>query len=933
MIAFFRKLGWLVQRRSKEKQLAAELQFHLDEEIGERQAAGMSEPEARGAARRELGNLALVQEDTRATWSWTLLEQLVQDLRYGARTMLCNPAFTVLASLSLALGIGANTAIYSLMDALLMRRLPVVNPASLVLLKWHITGKETTDHTVVHHASGYFDDDPKMGKTSPIFPFPAFEVLRRSSGALSVLFAYRPAGRRNVIVGQQAEITGGEYVSGDYFRGLGIIPAAGRLIMRDDDLVGAPAVVVLSHGFAETRFGDAAGAVGQKVLIDNVPFTTIGVAPRGFFGVDQSKSPDLYLPFHADLLLDPEREPGSIGRYQDEHYYWTEMMGRLRPGVTVVQAHAGLAPVFDTWVAGTATTDLERKYLPRFLLQDGAAGVDRLRRSYSQPLYILLAMVGLILAIACANIANLLLARSEARRREMAVRLSIGAGRRRVIRQLLTESILRALLGGGAGMLVALWGIRFLTNLLFAGSEPLPLRPELNSGVLATALLLTLVTGLLFGLAPALQAARVDPMPVLKESRSGGPRSGARLRFGLGRMLVISQLAICLLLLVGANLFVRTLANLHSLDVGFEREELLVFKVNARQAGHRDPEILSFYNDLKRRLAAIPGVHDAAMANSPLIGAGAWGWPVVPLGQKRPENAPTGHGSGFSRSATHVLGVAPGFFSTMRIPLLAGREFDETDRRGRPPIAIVNEAWAKVYLGGGNPVGQSAISFGLNAKPQQVEIVGLARNTRYDDLTGDFPAIVYMPLEQNVGLPVDEMTFFLRTAGNPSGHAGTVREVVHQADARIPVAALSTQTAQIEHEMAPETLFARLCTAFAMLSLAIACMGLYGTTSYAVARRTSEIGIRMALGARRETIVWMVLRDVLMLAIIGLAIGLPMALGTSKVIESVLFGVKPGDPWSMVSALTILLSAALAAGYLPAWKASRTDPLVAVRHE
>jgi len=422
-------------------------------------------------------------------------------------------------------------------------------------------------------------------------------------------------------------------------------------------------------------------------------------------------------------------------------------------------------------------------------------------------------------------------------------------------------------------------------------------------------------------------------MPVIKESRSGGPRSGRPLRFGLGRTLVVSQLAICLLLLVGANLFLRTLANLHSLDVGFERDKLLVFKVNARQAGHRDPEILSFYSDLKRRLAVIPGVINVAMANCPLIGAGAWGWPVVPLGQQRPENAPTGHGSGFSRSATRVLGVAPGFFSTMHIPLLAGREFDERDRSGTLPVAIVNEAWAKVNLGGRNPIGQSVISFGFDSKPQQLEIVGLARNARYDDLTGDFPAIVCLPLEQNAGLPVDEMTFFLRTAGNPLAYAGSVREIVHRADARIPVAALSTQAAQIEHEMVPEALFARLCTAFAMLSLAIACVGLYGTTSYAVARRTSEIGIRMALGARRETVVWMVLRDVLILAIIGLAIGLPVALGASKVIQSLLFGVKPGDPWSLVAALTILLSAALAAAYLPAWKASKTHPMVALRYE
>lgn len=932
MIAFFRKLGWLVRRRSKEEELAAELQFHLQEEADEQRAAGMRSEEAHGAARRELGNLGLIEEETRATWTWTLLEQVVQDVRYGTRAMLRNPAFTILASLSLALGIGANTAIYSFMDALLMRPLPVADPASLVVLKWHITSKKDTDNTVVHHASGYFDHDPKMGKISPIFPYSAFELLRKSS-ALSVLFAYHPAGKLNILVGQQAEITRGEYVSGDYFRGLGIVPAAGRLIADNDDWAGAPAVVVLSYGFAQTRFGDVGGAVGQKLLIDNIRFTAIGVTPPRFFGVDPSKAPDLYLPLHAHLLLDVERGPGAVDRYHDEHYYWIEMMGRLRPGLTLAEARTGLAPVFNAWVAGTATTDLERKNLPRFVLQDGARGVDRRRGDYSQMLSVLLAIVGLILAIACANIANLLLARSTARRREMAVRLSIGAGRWRVIRQLLTESLLLALLAGGMGILVAIWGMRFLTHVLFAGGEPLAVRPELNSGVMAAALLLTVVTGLLFGLAPAIQAARVDPMPVLKESQTGGLRGGARLRLGLGRMLVVLQLVLCLLLLVGANMFVRTLTNLRSLDLGFEREKVLQFKVNAHQAGHRDPEILVFYNNLEKRLAAIPGVRSATMANSPLIGAGAWGWPVVPLGREQPEHAPTGHGSGFSRMATHVLGVAPGFFSTMRIPLLAGREFDDRDRKDTTPVAIVNEAWEKVNLHGGNPVGQSVISFGLHTKPQQMEIVGLARNARYDDLTGDFPAIVYLPWEQNPGLPVDEMTFFLRTAGNPLGYAGAVRQVVHQADARMPVEALSTQTAQIEREIVPEMLFARLCTAFATLSLVIACVGLYGTTSYAVARRTSEIGIRMALGARRETVVWMVLRDVLMLAIIGLAIGLPIALGASRVIESLLFGIKPGDPWSLVSAVTILLSAALAAGYLPAWKASRIDPMTAVRHE
>src|SRR5215472_11747146 len=431
-------LRTLFRRKRADNELNEELDDFLEKATEEKIKQGMSHKDAQRAVRLEQGNFEVTREVVRsANWE-SFVETCWQDLRFAVRMLRQSPGFTAVAVVTLALGIGANTAIYSLMDALLMRRLPVADPASLVLLKWHISGKDTTDGTVVHNGSGSFNDDPKLGKTSAVFPFPAFEALRRSNDVLSVLFAYHPAGRRTVIVGQQAEITSGEYVSGDYFQGLGTVPAAGRLITRDDDRAGAPAVVVLSHGFAETRFGDAADAVGQRVLIDNIPFTTIGVTPAGFFGVDPSKSPDLYLPFHADLLLDPERGPGSIVRYQDDHYYWTEMMGRLRPGVTVAQAQAALAPIFHTWVAGTATTDPERENLPQFLLQSGAAGVDRLRRSYSEPLYILLAMVGLILAIACAKIANLLLARSEARRREMAVRLSIGAGQWRLIRQLMT---------------------------------------------------------------------------------------------------------------------------------------------------------------------------------------------------------------------------------------------------------------------------------------------------------------------------------------------------------------------------------------------------------------------------------------------------------------------------------------------------------------
>jgi len=455
----------------------------------------------------------------------------------------------------------------------------------------------------------------------------------------------------------------------------------------------------------------------------------------------------------------------------------------------------------------------------------------------------------------------------------------------------------------------------------------------LNWHVLTAAVLLTMVTGILFGLAPALQATQVDVMPVLKEARAAEPRPHGRRRFGLGRALVVSQIAISLLLLVAAGLFARTLSNMQSLEMGFNRENVLLFKLNARQAGHRDPEIISFFSNLEKRFAALPGVRRVTVTNSPLIGNGAWGWPVVPLGKPKPEQAPTGHGSGFSHAETHVLATGPGFFSTMQIPLLAGREFDERDRLGSPAVAIVNQAWVKKNLENRNPVGQNLVSYGPGLKPQQMEIVGLAGNAKYDDLAGDFPAIVYMPFQQNLNVPVEEMTFFLRTAGDPMAYATAVREIVHQADARIPVAGLSTQASEIDGEMSHEILFARVCGGFALLALTIACVGLYGTMSYTVARRTGEIGIRIALGAQRGAVVWMVLREVLILAAMGLAIGLPISLGTSKFVESLLFGLQHNDPRSLATAVAILLSASLVAGYFPAWKASRIDPMIALRHE
>jgi macrolide transport system ATP-binding/permease protein len=921
MNSFFRKLRWLTERRRKEAELRDELQFHLDEEAELHQAHGLAREEAKWAARRELGNVALVHENTRAAWGWIMLEQLGQDLRYAFRTMASNRLFTFLAVLSLALGIGSNTAIYSFMDAIVLRSLPVSNPASLVILNWH--NNAPSRGSVVHSGSGSIYGDLKTRSEARIFPYPAFELLRKSDTVFSSVFAYYPTRKVNLMVSGQAEQSSGEYVSGDYFGGLAVPPASGRVIIPDDDRVGAPAVAVLSYAYSQRRFGDAASAPGQSILINNVAFTVAGVTPPGFSGVNPGTAPDFYVPLHSNFLL-RQGGPGDLAKdYLDRNYYWIEMMARLRPGVSLRQAQATLGPVFHQWVAGTATNDKERAHLPVLLLREGASGLDTLRRTYSEPLYVLLAIVGLILAIACANIANLLLARATARRREMAVRLSMGAGRSRVIRQLLTESLWLASIGGALGVLFAIWGMRFLTVLLVNGREDFMLHPDLNWHVLVVALTLTMITGLLFGLAPALQATRVDVMPALKDRGTGlpaSPRHSSR-RASLSQILVVSQIAISLLMLVAAGLFTRTLSNLQSIQLGFNRENLLLFQMNARQAGHQDPEIVAFYTALQKRFAAIPGVRTASVSHHPLIGQGTYMGDVAPVGQE-------------PKATTHILMTGTDFFKTMQIPVLLGRALDERDRPGSPMVAVVNEAYVKTNFRDRNPLGQHiVIDRRAPFQKQEVEIVGVAKNARYGDLTGDFPDIMYVPFNQGSYYPVDDMIFVLRTSGDPLRYANTVRQIVRQADPRVPVTNVKTEAAQIDQDMNQEIIFARLCTGFAILALVIACVGLYGTMAYTVARRTSEIGIRMALGAQRGRLVWMILREVVVLAAVGLAISVPTALATTKFVESFLFGMKPNDPLALTFAVAILLSAALLAGYVPARKASRIDPMAALRQE
>lgn len=908
-----RRLKYWMERGRRSEALREEMELHLAERAAELEADGETAEEARMKARRRFGNVTLKREEAGEIWMTRFLPELAQDVRYGWRAMAANKAFSALVVLSLALGIGANTAIYSLMESILVRSLPVADAESLVVLNWQSQPPQNSSKEwvhVVHGVQGILWPGDKGSLVSGMFPYGAFEALREDNPVFSTVFGYFNGRKHNLTVRGQATSASTEYVTGEYFRGLAVSPATGRLISPEDDRPGAAPAAVISFAVSQQRFGGPANAVGQPILVDHVAFTVIGVTRPEFFGVDPAAAPDVYLPMRTSLLVDGAE---AERQYSDGNFYWIEMMGRLRPGVSMAQAQAALAPRFHQWVAGTATTDGERAKLPALLLNPGAAGLGSLRREYSKPLYVLLAMVGLILAITCANIANLLLARAAARRREMAVRLSLGAGRFRVVRQLLTESVMLASLGGAVGVLFAMWGIRALTFLFSKGQENFTLHAELNWSVLGVTMALSVVCGLLFGLAPAIQATRPDVMPELRNGRGGGSRHRTQ------HVLVVAQIAMSFLILVAAGLFVQTLDKLHSVQLGYARENILLFSLNARQAGHRDPEIATFYAELRRRFEAIPGVSSATLSQSSIISAGHAGKTyrgAVKIGAVTMEGA-------------RVVTAGPRFLTTMQIPILAGREIDDRDQPGSAAVAVISERLARTYFGRENPVGQR-IRFVEDQR--DVEVVGVSGNVRYGGLkNGEANAMtVFVAVSQ---FSPELVTYGLRTAGDPLKYVKSVHEIVREADSSVPVTNVITQAAEIDRTISREITFARLCTGFALLALLTACVGLYGTMSYGVARQFSEIGIRMALGAQRGAVVWMVLRRVLLLAAVGLAISVPAALIGARVVKSLLFGTQPNDPGTLAMAGVVLLCAAMLAGYVPARRASRIDPLAALRHD
>ena len=916
MTSLWRRLIWWIQRRRKESEVREELAFHLEKEIEERRDGGLTEDEARWAAQRDLGNEARVREDARALWTWRPLDELSQDLTYAFRTMLTHRVVTMFAVVSLALGIGANTAIYSFMDAALMRTLPVPDADSLVVMIWNSRpyNARAGNEFVLRGVSGrtYRTNDNVQAR---IFPYPAFERLREVAAPLvSSMFAVFRAGKMNVLVDGQAELTDTQYVSGDFFQGIGIPPAAGRLLDRTDDRPAAESVAVLSAGYAERRFGSIANAVGREIRINDHPFTVAGVTPATFDGVEPGATTNLYLPLNSDRLLNPR----AAARFLDQNYYWVEIMGRLRPGVSMAQANSALSAAFTQWVATTASNDTQRANLPILSVADGGGGLDTLKRRYAKPLYLLQAIVGLILAIACANTASLLLARSTARQREIAVRLSIGAGRLRLVRQLLTESLVLAGTGGIGGVLLAIVGTKLLSALLANGDEGLLLQAAVNWKVLLVTVTLSLLCGLAFGLVPAIQATHPELVPALKDSgarRSAFPRSRLP-RLKLQQGLVVAQIALLMLLLVGAGLFARTLANLQAIPLGFDPNHLLLFDINAPQAGYPETQASAYYAQLLDRFAEIPGLRGATMSHESLIKAGT-AYPITIDGERI-----QGH---------RILQTGPGFFSTLRIPLLAGREIEGRDRTRSVAPAVINDLFARTFFPNENPVGRRLQMSGSSA--MEVEIVGVAAAAHYGPVKIQVPPVLYVSYSQVPPAALRQMTFALRTEADPLTYIPAVRQIVQSIDPRIPVTNFTTQTRQLASMINQEILLARICGAFAIVALVIACAGLYGTLAYAVARRTREIGIRIALGARRAGVIWMVLRQLLVLTMLGLILSIPLARGASRFVASFLFEMQPNDPTAIAVAVLTMICAALLAGYGPARRAARVDPTTALRHE
>jgi len=861
-----------------------------------------------------------------------------QDLRYGLRMLLKHKGFTIVAVLSLALGIGANSALFSVVDAVLLKTLPVPEPERLALFEWEAgltfrTGGTSGTSSV---------PTPPGTRGLSLFRYDVFEKMRQARAAapdspLSDFFAFAPIREVTAVVGEQAEIINGQAVSGGYYAGLGVQPVLGRGITDEDDKAGATPVVVLDHQFWQERFGSSPAVIGQQLKLNKLSFTIIGVTPPAFTGTSQvDYHPAVTIAVACEPLLLGERS--NLGTANQPGVWWMNLMGRLKPGATYEQARDSLNGTFKAAALevmppprkANQPARLDPKDYPRLITESGSRGMLDRRRRYTPTIYGLFIVVALVLLIACANVANLLLARAALRGAEISVRLAVGAGRWRLVRQLLTESVLLAGCGGAVGVLFAFWGKSLLLALADKDTGILPngVDLSLNWRVLTFTLAVSLLTGVLFGLAPAWGATSLDLATSLKQSRR---TTGAVSRLSKG--LIVAQVALSLLLLVGAGLFIRTLYNLQHVNLGFNQENLLLFRLQPQQGGYKDGQLIQFYQQLLARLDHLPGVRAATFGKVALIADDNWFNDFLLPGET--EQTAEKH-------ETMRQTVRENYFATMEIPLLRGRGFAAQDDQRAPQVAIVNQSFARQFFPNDDVLGKRVTDPGS----REVEIVGVVADTKYRSQREELKPLLYTPWQQE-GEMIGEMSFALRTTGEPTALVTAVHQAVRELDSNLPVTEVSTQTARAQATLGPQRLSARLLSFFGGLALLLAAIGLSGVLAYSVAQRTNEIGIRMALGVQTTNVLHLVIWQGLKLVLLGLAVG---ALGGDvlrrllasqyfassswqRQMASQLYGVKVSDPVTFAVVALVLTLVALLACYIPARRATKVDPLVALRYE
>ncbi len=900
----------LFNRRGRDRELADELESHLRLHIDDNLRAGIAPEEARRRALIALDGIEQVKESYRERRGLRWLETCARDARFGLRMLRNNLGFTTIAVLSLALGIGANTAIFTLIDAVMLRMLPVKNPQELVSLNL------APDTQFPRDANG---------DLSTQFPYPAFVQMREHNQVLSALFAFKDAGRVSVLVNGNAEIVQGQLVTSNYFSALGVRTVLGRDFVSRDDAAGAESVAIISYGYWQSHFGGQTSALGRQILANGAPVTVIGVAAPGFFGLQPGSAVDLYMPMAMQPQIVPNvADPANRGTsaFAQTDLWWIQLMGRLKPGVTAEQARANLDVIYRPAVLQGLQPEAAKGPLvpPALEVVPAGGGLNGLRGTFSKPLAILMVVVGIVLLIACVNVANLLLVRSSARAKEIAVRLALGASRGRLIRQLLLESVLLSAFGGLLGLVFAYWGCNALVAMIPDGDNLvlIDVHPDLN--VLGFTVAACVLTGVLFGLTPALRATRVELTPALKQTTA--TLGTTRDTMYTTKTLVVAQVALSVVLLFGAGLFVRTLVNLETMNVGFSRDNLLLFGVSPKDAGYKGQRYADLCREIQSRVGQLPGVESATSSLIMLLSGSMWlGNIKVPGYSARPNE----------NTSVSVLPVGEGFLSTMRIPLLEGRDLSPRDDESALKVALVNETLARKYWRNENPLGRH-----FTLRNVDMEVVGIVGDAKYTSLRQNIPPTVYYPYVQQMD-NMPGMRFEVRTAGDATALIPSVRQIVASIDNRLPLFDVKTQTQQVDEILYQERLFAKLVGFFATLALVLVCVGLYGVMSYSVARRTSEIGIRMALGAQPGNILGMVLRETMLLVGAGVVLGVGASLGTAKIashhVAGLLYGLKITDTASIWVAVAFIAIVAAVSGFVPARRAMRVDPMVALRHE